>query len=185
MSSISNTYLTAKSSLAGRIVGAMFFIFFGGGWLIAWTCQTFKNPMLGSAGILVAMGALLWLAKSRLAKLRRALGGKIPPHDTKTGRAFHFINAAQWILIVAAVIVLARSGLSNWITPTIIFIVGAHFLPLGRVFAYPAHYLTGACMMLTAALYPWLSAAGPSNPIGCFAAGIILWVSALWAILSG
>jgi hypothetical protein len=64
----------------------------------------------------------------------------------------------------------------------IIFIMCVHFFPLAVVLKVPRHYATGAAMTLWAVFYPLLSGAGPTSPVGCLAAGIILWASAIAAL---
>ena len=46
------------------------------------------------------------------------------------------------------------------------------------------HYATGVALMLAAAAYPFITAGGPANPVGCPAAGLILWASAARALVT-
>jgi hypothetical protein len=62
------------------------------------------------------------------------------------------------------------------------FIIGRHLLPLGKIFANPSHYVTGAAPMFASVAYPQFAAAGAADPAGCLAAGAILLASALWAV---
>ena len=93
------------------------------------------------------------------------------------------MNAIQWILVFVAAAVLSRVGHNEWIIPSIILIMGIHFFPLAVVFKVPRHYATGAAMTLLAIFYPLMSSAGPTSPVGCVGAGIILWVSATAALV--
>ena len=63
------------------------------------------------------------------------------------------------------------------------FIIGLHFLPLARLFRNPPHYVTGSALILLATTYPFVASGGPSSPAGALVAGLILWASALWAVL--
>lgn len=95
---------------------------------------------------------------------------------------FNIINAAQWLIICLACSVLIGHGLSNWVVPCIIFIVGLHLIPLAYYFNNKAHYLTGMGLMVLAVGYPLLLSGGPTNPAGSLGAGLILWASGLWAV---
>ena len=44
------------------------------------------------------------------------------------------------------------------------------------------HFITGSGLIALAIIYPFLAPGGASYPVGCLGAGIILWISALWAI---
>ena len=77
---------------------------------------------------------------------------------------------------------LANIGLSKWVIPAAIFIIGIHFLPLAYVFANRYHFITAGGLIAVSIIYPYLAPLGPSDPIGCLGAGIILWISAIWAI---
>jgi hypothetical protein len=63
-----------------------------------------------------------------------------------------------------------------------ILVVGLHFLPLARLFAYPPHFVTGASLVALALAYPLLAPSGPRSGLAPLGAGMILWCSAAWAI---
>lgn len=104
------------------------------------------------------------------------------PQAKRRSRLFNIVNAGQWVVIFVLASVLGNTGRSDWIVAAVIFIIGLHFLPLARVFAYPPHYVTGSALMFLAIAYPLLAPSGPQSPVGCLGAGLILWASALWAI---
>ena len=173
----------AVASQANRAIGAMFFSVFGGAWLALGARAVFVPPFAAYALVGIGTLALLWFVL-RIYK-RHALALKAAPETPETrrrSRGFHIVNAGQWILLLVVANVLANMGLNAWVIPAAIFIVGAHFIPLARIFDYPPHYITGTIMMLLAALYPLLMPTGPNSSVGCFGAGIILWCSAAWAV---
>jgi hypothetical protein len=88
------------------------------------------------------------------------------------------------VVIFIGANVLNNIGLGAWDIPFIVLVVGAHFLPLGRLFKRPSHYVTAVAMMLFAAAYPYI-AGGPQSPVGLLGAGLILWASALWGMVGG
>lgn len=168
---------------AGRAVGAMFFSVFGGMWLVLWTHRAYADRAAILAGVIAAAAAVLAIACLRYRRFRStALATARSPEKKKADRIFHLVNAGQWIAIVVIGNVLANTGRPDWVIPAAIGIVGLHFLPLAKLFSNPAHYVTGAALLLLALAYPRLAPAGPADPVGCFGAGVILLASALWAV---
>lgn len=104
------------------------------------------------------------------------------PRQRRQARVFNLVNAAQWILIFVVANILTNTGHAAWIMPSVIFIIGLHFLPLAWLFANRAHYITGAVLTLFSALYPALAPGDPADPPGCPGAGLILWMSSAWAL---
>ncbi len=174
------------SNRAGRSTGAMVLIFFGSAWLVGWTLLSWSTTARRAAAILsigIVASALLVRALQVRSADRAALQSQSAHEFWRTARRpFHLINVAQWILIIAGVGVLASLRLSAWIVPMVILVVGAHFLPLARIFASRLYYLTGAAMIALAVSYPFLSKLGPGDPIGCLASGAILWMTALFML---
>jgi hypothetical protein len=162
----------------------MFFSLFGEGWL--------AFGLLGGYGmklvpLLVIMAATLLLFFASLRQFRRNRGAHAAeadsPESKRAGRIFNAVNAIQWTLVFVVATVLSRLGHKEWIIPSIIFIMGVHFFPLAVAFKVPRHYATGAAMTLLAVFYPLMSSAGPRSPVGCLGAGIILWASAIAALV--
>lgn len=184
MNNTSPTHIKVAAQ-ASRAIGAMFFCVFGGAWLVLWAHDTFIPPLVAYALIGVATVGLLSIVLRVYKFHAPALKAELQsPKRRRQMRVFQIVNAAQWVLISVVAIVFANTGLALWTIPAAIFIIGAHFLPLAKLFDYPPHYLTGMAMMLLAALYPLLATNGPSSAIGCLGAGLILWGSAAWSIRS-
>jgi hypothetical protein len=173
-----------SAASASRAIGAMFFSLFGGGWL--------AFGLLAGYGIklvllLIIMVGTLLLFFASLQQFRWNRGAHAAeadsPESKRAGRIFNAVNAIQWILVFIVAAVLSRLGHNEWIIPSIIFIVGAHFFPLAVAFKAPRHYATGAAMVFLAVFYPLMSSDGPTSPVGCLGAGIILWASAIAALV--
>lgn len=173
----------AEAAQADRAVGAMFLCVFGGAWLALWAHGAFVPPLVAYVLIGSATAAFFWLVLRVYQQHAPALGAEAESQKKRQkSRGFYLVNAGQWVLLVVVANVLARIGLTAWIIPAALFIIGAHFIPLARLFDYPPHYVTGIAMMSMAAIYPLLAPAGANSPVGCLGAGIILWGSAAWAI---
>lgn len=173
----------AVASQASRAIGAMFFCVFGGAWLILWAQRVFISPLVAYLLIGLATLSFFGLVYRSYRFHAPALNAEPEtPAKRRQSRWFHMVNAGQWVLLLVVANVLANVGMAQWIIPAAIFIIGAHFIPLASLFAYPPHYVTGGAMMLLAAAYPLLAPTGAASPIGCIGAGLILWGSAAWAI---
>jgi hypothetical protein len=173
-----------EAARASRAIGAMFFSAFGGAWLALWANARFPGSVSALAAVLLPAALLLACAYRtyrRHAAALRAL--RDTPAQVRRDRLFNRVNAGQWILVFLVALLLSRTGHAGLILPAVIFIVGAHFIPLAWLFGYPPHYLTGAALMLLAVLYPLLAEGGATSAVGALGAGLILLASALWAIL--
>jgi hypothetical protein len=178
--------MTRSNASAGRAIGAMFFSVFGGVWLCVWAFRSFAAPWpiaIAIAIVTVVLLAIAWRVFRASAAAKQAAAET--PEEKRRSRLFHIINAGQWVLILVAINVLARMGMSAWIAPAMIFIVGLHFIPLARIFDNPPHYLTGLALMGLAMIYPLVAPTGANSPVGCLGAGLILWASAAWAVIHG
>jgi hypothetical protein len=168
---------------ARRAIGAMFYLAFGGAWLEYYASRVVGKQLVVFVAIALATAALLFLAYQRYRQNQPALAAEAPSLKQKRAdRIFNIVNAGQWVVILVAGNVLVNLGLSSWVIPCAIFIVGLHFLPLAYVLGNPPHYVTGIALVVLAVFDPLLAVAGPASPIGCLGAGLILWASAFWAL---
>ena len=175
--------VTPSAALAGRAIGAMFFSVFGGAWLALWSHSEFPESISVLLAVLAVTILLLWRAyvtyKFNSLALKRE---KDSIENRRKQRVFNLVNVGQWVAIFVAAGILLMAGLENLILPAVILIIGAHFIPLARLFNYTPHYITGAAMMLLAVTYPLVAPEGPTSSIGALGAGLILWLSAAWAV---
>jgi hypothetical protein len=177
------TQQIADANRARRAIGAMFYFVFGGAWLEYYGFRVVGKRLVVLVVIAFATAALLFLAYRRYKQNQPALAAEAASLKQKRAdRIFNIINAGQWVVILVAGNVLVNLGLSSWVIPCAIFIVGLHFLPLAYVLPNPPHYVTGVALMVLAVFYPLLSVGGPASPIGCLGAGLTLWASAFWAL---
>ena len=172
-----------NSAKAGRAIGAMFFAVFGGMWLGLWAHSEYPESV-GTLLAIAAIAAALLAAAQRVYKANslalKALAQT--PEGRRKSRMFNLVNAGQWGVIVIVALVLSQIGYTRWILPVVILIIGLHFLPLARLFSYRPPYLTGAALILLACVYPFAAPEGPESAVGALGAGLILWLSAVWAI---
>ena len=168
-----------------RSIGAMIFALFGGAWLAVWNHLAQPSLMAGYVIIALLAAALFMFARSRYRRYGAAAVQQVAtPEARRRDRWFHIINVGQWVLILIVANVLVNVGLGTWVIPSVVLIVGLHFLPLARLFEYRAHYVTGSAFILLALIAPRVAADGPGDPIICLCAGLVLWASALWGLLA-
>jgi hypothetical protein len=160
----------------------MFFAWLGGGWL-AFGLLGGYGMRLAPLLVIVAGTLLLFFASLRRFRQNRDAHAAEAdsPESKRAGRIFIAVDVIQWTLVFVIAAVLSRLGHKEWIIPSIIFVVGVHFFPLAVLFKVPRHHVTGAAMTLLAVIYPFV--AGPTSAVGCFGAGIILWASAVAALV--
>jgi hypothetical protein len=174
--------MAADPKRADRAFGAMIFAFFGAAWIQAWCWYAHRaQPVL--YGLIAAIGTAVFVVALSVYRRYRIVPEPPPSaREARVNRAFHIINAGQWVAIFIGVNVLNNIGLGRWDLPLMIGIVGLHFLALAHVFGRLAHVVTGAAMLALALIYPLLTVDGPSDPVGALGTGLILWASALWAL---
>lgn len=172
----------AEGRLAARASGAMFFAVFGAVWLAAWARSSGAGTAAFAAIVILAV-ALFAAARLRYRRYAPALALlNETPERRRAARVFRLVNAAQWTLIMLLGLVFANTGLAAWIIPMVLIVIGLHFVPLAYVFNNPPHYVTAAALVGLAVAYPLLARGGPTDPVGFLGAGLILWISAVFAL---
>jgi hypothetical protein len=163
------------SSISATIMG-----FFGATWLMWGMVSSGVSWQTSVAAVLpvfILIGFLGTLVRRRLPKIAQV---EIP-EKKQMMRVFIVVNVLQWVGIFGVVNLLAHLHLNAWIIPSIVLIVGAHFLPLASIFHAPQHVKTGIAMMLCAAVAIMLPVS-LRDTVECVGAGVILWISAAAAL---
>jgi hypothetical protein len=125
--------------------------------------------------------ALIACLGSTLRHRLPKFAGPESPEKQEMMRSFHMVNIAQWVAIFGMVTLLRNLHLYAWIVSSIVMIVGAHFIPLARIFQAPQHLKTGMAMMACAAMAVVLPVS-VRDTVECVSAGLILWASAAGAL---
>ena len=168
--------LPNANQLKGRAIGSIFFACFGAGWLFL---SLSAKHMLTFATVSGALLGALVLLLTAFYLIRQA---KRWPHilaDPAVGRAFAWINAIQWTVIVVAVITLGKLHLDAYVTSTITAIIGLHMFPLARLFRYRLHYASGALLVGWAVASAVFVRAEQMQGTTAMGTGAILWLSAV------
>ncbi|WP_426107590.1 hypothetical protein [Massilia sp. TSP1-1-2] len=163
----------------GLGIGALFLSFFGAMWLTGGLELAYGKKVL-------LLDAAIWLVACLIfvVGLGVVRANKLPAGDKKAdhGKAFAIINVVQYGAIFLMVQILNATTYGDWVIPGIMLVVGLHFFPMARLFAYRPHLLTGAALVALAMIYPF-AGSGPLDPAGCFGAGLILWGTAVFGLV--
>ena len=173
--------MEASAALASRAIGAGFFTIFGAIWLGIWSHRSYGWLAL----IAVVAGSILFAAWRQYQANRPAHEAQAQtPERKRAARIFNIVNVTQWVSILVVGNVLANIGLGDWVLAAAMLIIGLHFFPLAKAFQNPQLIWTGAALSVVAIVYPFAVPGGPGNPLGCLAAGLILWAGAVRALLT-
>lgn len=167
--------IESANQLQGRAIGSMILAGFGAIWL---ALSLYAKELLNAAAVLYIVAGLLMLLAGSVKLMRTA---KHYPRQTEShslGRAFGWINAAQWIAIFIAVRILTTLHLDAYTVSAVAGIVGLHFFPLATLFKNRLHYITGLAMVTWAAGTALLAPLEQMQGDAAMGAGVILWVSA-------
>ena len=163
------------ASLGATIVGG-----FGAVWLAMGMASAGVPWRVGAAVVLPIFVLIAFLGAAVRRRLPK-LAGAETPEKKQMMRAFYMVNVAQWVAIFGTVNLLRNLHLDGWAVSAIVMIVGAHFIPLARIFQAPQHLKTGIAMMVCAALAVVLPVS-IRDTVECLSAGVILWASGAGAL---
>jgi hypothetical protein len=153
---------------------------FGAVWL-AMGMSAAGMPVRVAIALVLPVFVLIACLASAVRRRVPRLAGPESPEKKEMMRAFVGVNVVQWVAIFGTVNLLRNVQLDGWIVSAIVLIVGAHFLPLARIFGARQHVVTGAALMLCAAVAVVLPAP-VRDSVECVTAGLILWASAAGAL---
>ena len=164
--------------LRSRATGVLAISVFGALWLLLGLAA--RETLSVGTGALLA-GALLGLLLPALALSRRAAALPGPAADPErarqVGRTFGLVNALQWAAIIVTAIALGRLHLDAYTPAAVTLIVGLHFFPLGRLFQYPQHHITGGVLVAWALGCLAFVPRETLQSTTAFGTGAILWFS--------
>src|SRR5262249_42719566 len=148
MSTQPTSYSTANRAAAafGTAMGTAFFLFFGTIWILAGFSMQHLVPLrelIGLAVFVIIFGYGAWHVIRKDVDLAKQAD---PAEQQKRSRVFRNINIAQWVAVVVVIIIANVIQKPQIILPSIILIVGLHFLPFARAFRYFPHYVTGVAI---------------------------------------
>jgi len=171
----------------GRCTGALIFSVFGGCWFLL-SCAYFQQFRLMKIVPICIASGLLALAASRLQHARpvAVLEGTLKRQKEADDRTFGIINAVTYSAVFLLFLILPRLGLQNYIFPGFVALVGFHFFPMPPLYRHTANVVTGALMIVWAIFCVVVFRADGNREAAyvTFGAGIALWSSSAWALLT-
>ncbi|HXZ67561.1 MAG TPA: hypothetical protein VEH07_03140 [Alphaproteobacteria bacterium] len=166
------------SPSAGRGTGIIIGALFGLAWLYNALKFDHKPDWMFHAAYgataLIVLGGVMRIRDDRKSGVRQ-------PGSTRI--AFFVVLAIEIAAIVAAVIVLSRWHMQQYIVAALAATVGVHFLPLAKIFHAPIYYVTGLAMVAAAAAAA-VSLTGAQQVICiAYSAGAILLLTAFSGVI--
>lgn len=161
--------------LRGRAIGALIFTGFGSLWLFLSLYAREQLNVISLGGLALIAAGLVMAAFNLLARAK-----PLPrvTDDPRIMKAFHWVNAIQWVVCFVLATILGRLHLDTYIVSAIAAVVGLHLFPLAKLFRYPMHYATGTAMVLWTLAAIVVVPAEHVQGITALGAGAILWLSA-------
>ncbi|USQ78954.1 hypothetical protein NF556_15160 [Ornithinimicrobium faecis] len=120
-------------------------ILYSAWWPFAW----------GSAGavafLLVLAAAVLFIVRGTLQVRHATLFPNNPtPEDQRISNAMGLLNSITHPIWMLGAILLLVFGQGRWVLPLMVFVIGAHFIPMGRIFGRQIDYVLGPIAMAAA-----------------------------------
>lgn len=174
-----------SDQLKGMGIGSLFLSLFGGLWMVA---ALDAQPFVWLACCVLLPTSLLVLRSIGLIHTSAEVRAGEPAatdedraRGREMGRQFGLVFMIEFGVIAVAANVLSAYGRADWIMPTIALVVGAHFMPLGRIFRYPIYYWTGGVELALCGLVTWAMRArlDAGVPLYGLIMGLSLWTTVL------
>jgi hypothetical protein len=180
-----------KGFKSGAAIGALVLTCAGAAWAITALANRPGSSTWAFAAVSLPVLSLITVGVSRLnAVAKDSHRRPIDPDASdrarqgrKVGLLFGLVFTVEIVLIALTAILLSRAGRPLLIPVAIVAIVGAHFLPLARIFRIPTYGVAGL-FLVGASLGSLLIA---DEPVRLFALGlvvaVILWASATMVLV--
>ena len=167
----------------GTTIGATIMGGFGAVWLVLGMASEGISTRAAVVAVLPVAVLIAFLGSTVRRRLPKPADVE-SPKKKQMMRYFSVVNVVQWLAIFGTIRLLRNLHLDVWTVPAIVLIVGAHFLPLARIFEARQHWITGVALMLCAAAAIVLPVS-VRDTVECVSAGLILWASAASSLYAG
>lgn len=126
---------------------SVYAVFYAVWWVFAW-------GYIGAAAFLVVLVAAVFFVVRGVAQIRHA--AQYPnhsmPEDQRIGKAMGVLNSVTHPIWLLGSILLLVFGQGRWVLPLMVFVIGAHFVPMARIIGRKIDYLLGPVAMVAAVL---------------------------------
>lgn len=178
----------------GRTIGAVVMVFFG----FFWFCWGFSNsPLFTGFPSGLARPAISWIslycvslvflgiALRAVRRARRRLKALVPSSQgfrSRYGKQFRLISILEGIGCGVVLFAASHFHRMDLIAAGIGVVVGLHFLPLARLFRFPAYYITGVAIVLCDVLSIVFLRGRDITLSAGVGTGAALWITAVYAL---
>jgi hypothetical protein len=136
---------TARATAFFPAMMSVYLLIYASSWPAAW----------GVAGTIacaaVAVYAIVFIVRGiRQIRHARRYPAVKTPEGARIDRAMGLLNAVTHPVWMAGAVVLILNGQERWVLPLMVFVIGAHFLPMGSILSRKIDYLLGPVAMLFA-----------------------------------
>lgn len=120
-------------------------VFYAAWWPFAW-------GYAGAGAFALVLVAAVLLVMRGVAQIRHASSFPHTPtaEDERLGRAMMQLNSVTHPIWILGSVVLLVLGQGRWVLPLMVFVIGAHFLPMARILGRRIDYLLGPVAMVAA-----------------------------------
>ncbi|WP_147917219.1 hypothetical protein [Ruania zhangjianzhongii] len=120
-------------------------VFYAAWWPFAWGIPGFAGSL-----VVIAL-AVLFVIRGATQIRHAALFPNHPtPEDRRIGKAMGVLNSVTHPVWMLGSIVLLVLGQGRWVLPLMVFVIGAHFVPMARILGRRVDYLLGPVAMAAA-----------------------------------
>ena len=169
----------------GRCTAALIFSIFGTCWLLL-SCGYSHHLRLPAVLPICTFGGLLVLAAMQVKQGQPipVLEEALKAEKERDDRVFIIVNAITYCAVFLLFVLLPRFGMSNYVFPAFVGVVGLHFFPLPPWYRHTANLVVGAFMVVWSVFCAVaFKANGYTMAVYVtLGAGLALWSSALWAL---
>lgn len=178
-----------SEQIHGMGIGSLFLSLFGGLWMVvALNAQPFIwlacCALLPTSLLLLRAIGVLHLS-SRLREGEPPLSSLDRQESRQRDHGFGLIVMVEFVLIAVTANLLSVYHHPDWIIPAISLVVGAHFLPLARLFGRPLYYWTGGIELVLCGALAWTlrGRIEASIPFIGLVMGLSLWTTVLIVLI--
>jgi hypothetical protein len=173
----------SAEAISGRATGVLFFAGFGSLWLYNGISAMHRlNPIsVTSIGVIFAALSIPAMLLRSASKAAHTLDTD-SQESREVKRTFTRVNMVQWLAITAAIVLFNAIHKQEFLTPAITFIVGAHLVPLARLFSHSTHYVTGGLLMFWATVIAIAFPPEIMPSVGALGTAVLLLVSAAYTL---
>ena len=144
----------ARANAFFPVMMSVYLVFYSAWWAVAWGWL----GVVGTAVAVIFAGAFL---RRGVQQIRHAAQFEVGPGDARNARinrAMGVLNSVTHPVWMITSVVLLLVGQGRWVLPEMVFVIGAHFVPMASILGRRIDWLLGPVAMLFAVLAAALAA---------------------------